>query len=156
VDNGFHQKRRRERVVAKKPKTHVLKTLELTTLLVALDHLEEYGPGMAVADPYEKPGECVYLKYIGDAQLKALTDRLPHIRVRFSLPGRGRGNTTRNPVRVVFSKPAIIHVLQFSFPRSKAYVAFVRDLKSVDESYWKVVDAKGKPVKRPSKDEDKG
>jgi hypothetical protein len=133
----------------KKPQKHVLKTLELTTLLVALDHLEEYGPGMAVADPYEKPEECVYLKFVGDEQLKALTNRLPYVSVRFHSPGSAG---ERNPIRAVFSKAAILHVLQFSFPNSDEYLPFLRDLSSVDEQYWRVLDSAGKPIRRPSKD----
>jgi hypothetical protein len=136
----------------KKPQKRILTTLELTTLLVALDHLEEYGPDMSVPDAYEKPGECVYLKFIGEAHLKALTDRVPHLDVRFNLPGN---SGERNPIRAVFSKAAILHVLQFCFPQSNEYRPFVRDLKSVDERYWRVLGSDGKPIKRPPKDKDK-
>jgi hypothetical protein len=135
---------------AKKPQKQVLKTLELTTLLVALDHLEEYGPGMAVPDPYEKPEECVYLKFIGEEHLKALINRLPYVRVKFNLPGSG------SVIRHVFSRAAVMHLMEFSFPNTDAYRPFVRDLKSVDEKYWRVVDAEGNSVKRPKKGAGKG
>lgn len=133
----------------KKPQKQVLKSLELTTLLVALDHLEEYGPSMAIADPYEKPAECVYLKFIGDAQLKALTDRIPYRNVRFN-------TFSGKVVRQVFNKAAIVHLMEFSFPQSKAYKAFIHDLKSINETYWHVLDAEGKTIKRPRKEKAKG
>lgn len=134
----------------KQPQKQVLKTLELTTLLVALDHLEEYGPSAVVADPYEKPAECVYLAYIGEAQLAALTARIPHVKVRFYMP------TGPSIIRDVFNKAAIMHLMQFSFPRSKAYLPFVRALKSVPERYWRLVDADEKTIPRPKKDASKG
>lgn len=127
---------------------HVLKSLELTTLLVALDHLEEYGPSAALPDPYEKPGECVYLAYIGDAQLAALVARLPHADVLFRTPADGPQSKV---VRKVFSKPAILHVLRFSFPTGEDFIAFVRDLGSVNQKRWSILDAEGKPIRRVRK-----
>jgi hypothetical protein len=124
----------------------VLKTLELTTLLVALDHLEEYGPSMAVPDPYEKPGECAYLTYIGDAHSAALAERLPHLNVAFKVPGAaGRSKQ----VRKVYSKAAILHLMRFSFPTGEDFVSFVRGLETVDRRYWRVLDAGGKPIQPP-------
>lgn len=139
--------------MAKKPQKQVLKSLELTTLLVALDHLEEYGPGMAVPDPYEKPAECVYLTYVGEAQAEALANRVPHHNVTFHVPGGAGKNRV---VRRVYSKAAITHVLKFCFPRSRAFVPFVRSLKTVAPEYWRVLDADGKPTPRPKKDKGKG
>ena len=125
---------------------HVLKTLDLTTLLVALDHREEYGASATVPDPYVSPSECVYVTYIGEAQAAALAERLPHIEVVFRLPGvakRGR------VVRKIFSKSAVTHVMQFAFPTSPDYAPFVRDLAAVKQKYWRVIDADGKPVQPP-------
>jgi hypothetical protein len=121
----------------------VLKTLELTTLLVALDHLEEYGPSAAVPDPYEVPGECVYLAYLGDAHAAALAERLPYRNVKFSVP------TTSGIVRKVYRKAAILHLMRFSFPNSEEFVPFVRGLDTVDRKYWIVMGANGKPIPRP-------
>lgn len=132
--------------MAKQPRKQVLKTLELTTLLVALDHLEEYGPGTAVADPYEKPAECVYLTYIGDEHAAALAERVPHRNVTFSVPGT-RGH--HRIVRKVFNKAAILHLMRFSFPTGDDFAPFVRGLDTVDRKYWTVLDADGKPIPRP-------
>jgi hypothetical protein len=125
---------------------HVLKTLDLTTLLVALDHLEEYGPSMALSDPYSAPGECVYLTYIGEAQAAALTARLPYADVRFRLPGPAEHGKV---VRKVFSKPAILHVIRFAFPTSQEFVPFVRELATVKQKYWRVLTATGEPIRPP-------
>lgn len=125
---------------------HVLKSLELTTLLVALDHLEEYGPGAALPDPYEKPGACVYLAYVGEKQLAALAERLPHADVLFSTPGAGE---RRKVARKVFNKAAIFHLMRFSFPTGDEFAPFVRGLDTVDRKYWTVTDAAGKPIPRP-------
>jgi hypothetical protein len=125
---------------------HALKSLELTTLLVALDHLEEYGPGAALPDPYEHPGECVYLAYTGEEQLAALAGRLPHADVLFSTPGAGEH---RKVARKVFNKAAILHLMRFSFPTGDEFAPFVRGLDTVDRKYWTVMDAAGKPGPRP-------
>ena len=122
---------------------HVLKSLELTTLLVALDHLEEYGPSAAVPDPYETPGACVYITYIGDAHAKALAARVPYRNVKFSVP------TTAGVVRRVYCKAAILHLMRFAFPKSEEFVPFVRGLDTVDRKYWTVMDAEGQPIPRP-------
>lgn len=112
-----------------------LKVLDLTTLLVALDHVEEYGPAAVCPDPNTNPTECVYLTYIGSAQLAALTARLPHVEVLFKTPGgAGRNKILRN----VFSKPTILHVLRFAFSDERAFIPFVRDLESIDRKYWRV------------------
>ena len=125
---------------------HVLKTLDLTTLLVALDHFEEYGPGAAAPDPYARPAECVYLAYIGGAHLAAMTARLPHVSVLFRTPADGpRGKV----VRPVFDKIAALYVLQFCFPNSDEFTAFVRDLGPINPRRWSVLDAGGKSVPRP-------
>ena len=125
---------------------HVLKSLELTTWLVALDHLEEHGPSAAVPDPYEVPGECVYLTYIGDAHAAALAERVPHADVLFYTPSVGQ---RRKVVRKVFNKAAILHLMRFSFPTGEDFAPFIRGLDRVDQKYWKVLDAEGKPIPRP-------
>ncbi|MBN9119695.1 MAG: hypothetical protein J0I06_11155 [Planctomycetes bacterium] len=126
----------------------VLRNLELTTLLVALDHLEEYGPSAALPDPYQTPGECVYLAYIGEALLAALAARLPYADVLFRTPADGPRSKV---VRKVFCKSAILHVLRFSFPIGEEFVPFVRDLGTVNQKRWSVLDAEGKPVRRARK-----
>lgn len=125
---------------------HVLKTLDLTTLLVALDHLEEYGPSATVADPYVSPSECVYIVYIGETQAAALATRLPHLEVVFRLPGVAKQGRV---VRKVFSKSAVTHVMQFAFPTSPGYAPFVRELASVKQKYWRVLNAAGAPIQPP-------
>jgi hypothetical protein len=125
---------------------HVLKSLELTTWLVGLDHLEEHGPSATVADPYEKPGECVYLTYTGDAHAEALAERVVHVNVTFRIPGAtGRSKV----VRKVYCKAAILHLMRFSFPKGEDFAPFVRGLDTVDRRYWNVLDAEGKPIPRP-------
>jgi hypothetical protein len=114
---------------------HALKTLDLPTLLVALDHGEEFGPAAARPDPDANPSECAYLTYIGDAQLAALAARLPHVEVLFKTPGAAGRNQV---VRKVFSKPAVWHVLRFVFRDEQEFAPFVRDLGSVDRKYWRV------------------
>jgi hypothetical protein len=121
----------------------VLKTLDLTTLLVALDHVEEFGPAAVRPDPDAKPAECAYLTYIGDDQLAALAARLPHLDVRFKTPGAAGRSMV---VRKVFSKPAVWHVLRFAFPDEREFAPFVRDLGSVDRKYWRVQPAKPDPA----------
>jgi hypothetical protein len=125
---------------------HVLRSLELTTLLVGLDHLEEYGPSAVVPDPYAVPAECVYITYIGEAQAEALAARLPHLNVAFRVPG-GAGKSRQ--VRKVFNKAAILHLMKFAFPTGDEYAPFLRGLETVDRQYWKVLDAEGKPIPRP-------
>jgi hypothetical protein len=122
----------------------VLKTLDLTTWLVALDHLEEHGPSAAVPDPYEVPGECVYLGYLGDAHAAALAERLPYRNVKFHVPSR-----TGLVIRKVYRKAAVLHLMRFSFPNSEDFVPFVRGLDTVDRKYWTVMGADGKPIPRP-------
>jgi hypothetical protein len=131
-----------EAIVAKQ----VLRTLELTTLLVALDHAEEHGPGLLVPDPLKAPVECVYLTYIGEEQAKALADRVPHANVLFRLPG-GTGKV----VRKIYSKPVIRHVLGFAFPNGKEFAPFVRVLATVKPRYWRVLDVAGVPVQTEQK-----
>lgn len=127
----------------------IFRTLELTTLLVAFDHLEEYGPPAALPDPYAAPGECVYLKYVPDAHAAALAERLSHADVAFKIPG-GVGKSRQ--VRKVFSKAAILHVLKFSFPTGEDFAPFVRDLSTVNYKYWKLLDANGEPIyRKPNK-----
>lgn len=127
----------------------VLKSLDLTTLLVALDHHDEYGPPAATPDPYADPAACVYLTYAGEQQAAALAQRLPHVEVLFITPGVG---DRRKIVRKVFGKPAIEYVLRFSFAKSKEFLPFVRDLGRIDRKYWKVLDASGEPIPRPKPD----
>ena len=112
-----------------------LRTVDVTALLVALDHLEEKGPATAVPDPNTAPAECVYLKYVGAEQAEALASRLPHVHVLFRTPG-GSGNNKE--VRRVFSKAAILHVLRLVFPADQDFAPFVRDLASVNPKYWRV------------------
>ncbi len=90
----------------------ILKHLDLTTLAVALDHLEENGAA-ACPDPLSAPGECVYLRYIGPDQLATLAARLPHVEVVFRTVAAPPRNKV---VRKVFSKPAILHLLRFPVP----------------------------------------
>lgn len=123
----------------------VLKTLDLTTLLVALDHLEEHGPAGTVPDPYGRPAECVYLAYTGDAHLAALTARLPHVSVLFRTPANGPRSKV---VRPVFDKSAVLYALRFSFPNEQDFIPFVRELATVDAKHWKVLDANGSPIPR--------
>jgi hypothetical protein len=124
----------------------VLKALDLTTLLVALDHFEEHGPPAAGPEPYARPAECVYLAYIGEPHLEALTARLPHATVLFRTPADGpRGKV----VRPVFDKAAALYVLRFCFPGDDGFLAFVRDLAPINPRRWAVLDAAGKPVPRP-------
>ncbi len=126
----------------------IFKTLELTTLLVALDHLEEYGPPAALADLYAAPGEGVYLKYVPDAHAAALAGRLPHARVAFKVPGtRGRSREVRH----VFNRAAVLHLLKFCFPDEPDFGPYLRTLSSVGEKYWKVLDADGEPIPRPKR-----
>jgi hypothetical protein len=114
----------------------VLTTLDLTTLLVALDHVEEFGPFSTVPDPQSAPRECIYLKYIPDDRVAALAARLPHVDVLFRTPaGSGRNKV----VRKVFSKAAILHVLRFAFPTRKRFTECFRDLGSVNQKYWRVL-----------------
>jgi hypothetical protein len=122
----------------------ILRTLELTTLLVALDHAEEHGPGLLVPDPLNAPAECVYLAYIGADQARALAERVPHANVLFKVPG-GAGKS--KIVRQVYSKPVIMHVLRFAYPNSQDFVPFVRELASVKQKYWRVLDVAGVPVR---------
>jgi hypothetical protein len=122
---------------------HILKTLDLTTLLVALDHVEEFGPAATRPDPDADPGGCAYLAYIGDAQLAALAARLPHAEVLFRTPGAAGRNKV---VRKVFSKPAVWHVLRFAYPDEQVFAPFVRDLASVDRKYWRVQTAAQDPA----------
>jgi len=126
----------------------IFKTLELTTLLVAFDHLEEYGPPAAVRNPYDAPDECVYLKYVPDEHAAALAERLPHADVAFKVPGAA-GHSRQ--VRKVFSKAAILHILKFSFPTEPDFASHMRVLSTVGEEYWKVLDSDGEPIKRPKK-----
>jgi hypothetical protein len=125
---------------------HVLKNLELTTLLVALDHLEEYGPSAALPDPYESPGGCVYLTYIAEPLAEALAARLPHADVAFRIPG-GTGRSRQ--VRKVYNKAAILHLMRFSFPTGDDFAPFVRGLETVDRRYWRVLGADGEPIQPP-------
>ena len=125
----------------------IFKTLELTTLLVAFDHLEEYGPPAAIADPYTAPAECVYLKYVPDAHAAALAERLPHASVSFKVPD----SKTRREVRKVYNKAAILHILTFAFPTEPDFAPFMRQLSSIDPKYWKVLGANGEPIARPKK-----
>ena len=124
----------------------VLKTLDLTALLVALDHLEEYGPNVTVPLPYARPAECVYLAYIHNAHLAALAARLPHVMVLFRTPADGPRNKV---VRPVFDKTAVLYVLQFCFPGSTEFAAFVRDLGPISPRRWAALDAEGKSIPRP-------
>lgn len=117
----------------------VLKTLDLTTLLVALDHLDDYGPNATAPDPESLPDECVYLTHIGETHVAALAQRLLHIDVFFPEAG---------VVRKVFHKQAIFHVFQFAFPNGPDFTLFVRDLASLNKRYWRLLDAAGKPVRR--------
>lgn len=113
---------------------HSLKSLDLTTLLVALDHVEEHGPGGVTPDLENHPEECVYLKYVGDEQAEAFADRLPHLNVLFrTLGGAGRSKV----IRKVFHKPSILHVLRFTFETDDDFLPFVRDLGSVHRKYWR-------------------
>lgn len=115
---------------------HVLKSLDLTTLLVALDHVEEHGPPTALPDPETSPGECVYLAYIGEAHAAALAARLPHADVLFRTPGAGARSKV---VRKVYNKAAILHILRFCFPNGDEFQPFVRELSRVDRKYWRVL-----------------
>jgi hypothetical protein len=124
---------------------HSLKALDLTTLLVALDHVEEFGPAAVLPDPATNPANCVYLTYIGDSQLETLAARLPHVYVQFKTPGAAGRNKV---VRKVFSKPAIWHVLRFAFPDEREFASFVRDLESVDRKYWRLLTDGQVPAKR--------
>jgi len=131
---------------------HVLKTLDQTALLIALDHAEEFGLDAVRSDPDANPDACVYLAYIGDEQLHALAARLPHVEVLFRMPG----SAGRNRVfRKVFSGPAVWHVLRFAFPDEGQFAPFVRDLGSVDRKYWRVLPAgnnlRSPPVGRSSR-----
>jgi hypothetical protein len=113
-----------------------LRGVDPTALAVALDHLEEHGPSAALPDPKTHASECVYLKYAGEALLRALAARLPHADVRFkTMGGQGRGMV----VRKVFSKAAMLHLLRFLFPDDEDFAPYVRDLASVDRKYWKVL-----------------
>jgi hypothetical protein len=125
---------------------HVLKSLEFTTWLVALDHLEEHGPNATVPDPYEVPGECAYLTYIGDEHAAALAGRVQHLNVAFKIPG-ATGRTRQ--VRKVYNRAAILHLMRFSFPTGEDFASFVRGLETVDRRYWRVLDAKGEPIQPP-------
>lgn len=124
----------------------VLKSLDLTTLLVALDHLEEHGPPVAAPEPYANAAGCVYLAYIGEAHLAALTGRLPHASVLFRTMASGPKSKV---VRPVFDKTAILYLMRFCFPTSNAFAQFVRDLGPINPQRWSVLDADGKPVPRP-------
>ena len=115
---------------------HILKTLDLTTLLVALDHLEEYGPSSALPDLETIPGECAYLTYIGEEHITALADRLPHADVQFKTPGKAGKNKV---VRKLFNKAALVHVLKFAYPTGPDFMPFVRPLGGVDKKYWRIL-----------------
>jgi hypothetical protein len=121
---------------------HILKSLDMTTLLVALDHLEEYGPSTAVPDLEASPGEAAYLTYIGEEQIAAIAARLPHADVRFKVPGRA-GKT--KVVRKLFNKAALIHVLKFAYPNGPDFLPFVRSLDTVDKQYWRVLPPNSDP-----------
>lgn len=124
----------------------VLKALDLTTLLVALDHLEEHGPPVAAPEPYTNAAECVYLAYIGEAHLAALTGRLPHVSVLFRTPADGPKGKV---IRPVFDKTAITYLMRFCFPKSNAFAKFVRDLGPINPRRWSALDADGNTVPRP-------
>jgi hypothetical protein len=110
----------------------VLKNLDLTTLLVALDHLEEFGPAAEVPNPRTNPDDCVFLKYIGPAQLDALASRLPHVEVMLY-------PRTHKIYRKVFSRPAIWHVLRFVFGDEKVFAPSVCSLKEFSQvgEWWR-------------------
>jgi hypothetical protein len=139
--------------VAKKPRKQVLRALDLTTLLVALDHLEEHGPPPAVPDPYAAPAECVYLAHVGADHLAALTARLPHATVLFRTPADGPKGKV---VRPVFDKAALLYVLRFCFSKGNEFAPFVRDLRPINPRRWSVLDADGNTVRRPKKNTSEG
>ncbi|MBA4189087.1 MAG: hypothetical protein C0467_13900 [Planctomycetaceae bacterium] len=121
-----------------------LRTLDLTTLLVALDHVEEHGPGATQPDPKSAPGECVYLRYVGDPHASHFASRLPHVDVLFRVPG-GAGQT--KIIRKVYSKAAILHVLRFVLPTEEDYSPLFRDLATVKKIYWRVLAPSEDPMK---------
>lgn len=116
--------------------SHVLKTLDLTTLRVALDHLEEFGPAATWPDPEADPAGCVYLAYVGEEQLAVLAARLPHVEVLFRTPADPPRNKV---VRKVFARPAVLHVLRFALPDEREFDPFVRDLAGVNRRHWRVL-----------------
>jgi hypothetical protein len=117
---------------------HVLETLDLAKLNLALDHAVESGLAAIRPDPEEDSACCVYLAYVGDAQLAAFAARLPHIEVQFTMPGNWLPNKV---VRKVFSKPAVWHVLRLAFADESEFAPCVRDLESVHRKYWRVLPA---------------
>jgi hypothetical protein len=122
---------------------HTLRNLDLTTLSIALDHVEEHGPATATPDPDTIPTECVYLKFIGDAPLNLLAARLPYRNILLhTLAGAGQNKV----IKKVFSKPAILHVLRFIFPSDDDFTPFVRDLGSVPRKYWRSLDTDEDPA----------
>lgn len=124
----------------------ILKTLDLTALLVALDHFEEHGPPAVTPDPYAGTAGCVYLAYIGDEHLHALTTRLPHATVRFRTMATGPRAVVDRPV---FDRAAVLYVLRFCFPGDDSFLEFVRDLAPINPRRWSLLDAAGKTVPRP-------
>ena len=88
----------------------VLRSLDVAALAVALDRAEEAGLTTRTPAPKERPGECVYLKYVGNEQLGLLTTRLPHVLILQRTPG-GAGRNKKYVV--LFDRSAVLHVLGF-------------------------------------------
>jgi hypothetical protein len=88
---------------------HLLRSVDLAALSVALDHAEEHGPWKVdQPEPQAAPAECVYLRHAGVEQIELLAKRLPHADVQFSTLASG---PKRKVIRKVFHKATILHVL---------------------------------------------
>ena len=121
----------------------ILRDIEMATLLVALDHLEEHGPGLAAPDPGADPAGSAYLTYIGEEHASAIAARVAFAEVRFRVPGEAGKSVI---VRKVYRKDALVHLLRFCFPNGPDFMPFVRSLDRIDHKYWRVLSIAGVPV----------
>jgi len=116
---------------------HLLRSVDLAALSVALDHAEEHGPWKVdKPDPQADSAGCVYLRYVGAEQIELLARRLPHAHVQFSTLASG---PKRKVVRKVFHKATILHVLAFLFKEEVRAEQFVRSLDTVSKRCWKAL-----------------
>jgi hypothetical protein len=120
----------------------VLRNLDVAALAVALDRAEEAGLTARTPAPKERPGECVYLKYVGNEQLGLLTTRLPHAMILRRTPG-GAGRNKKYVV--VFDAATVQNVLGFLLDAEEVKRC-TRSLDTVEQRYWRVL----RPDEHPS------
>jgi hypothetical protein len=113
----------------------VLKSLDLTSLAVALDRAEEAGLNATAPAPDQDPGNAVYLKYPGPGVVELVAGRLAHVTIQLRTPA-GAGKNKK--ILPVFHKPAIDHVLGFLMTAEEV-AGCMRGLDRVNHKYWKVL-----------------